>query len=134
MPEPRRLQPFPFGDLESLPKLLNGLVREGIEKPLDVVLDTQVEGPFRMTDHEAEVVASRTLDPHDLPSERLTPLLLEPKGGQVTDSFGDEILLGQSGPKMQPNLKSAMRAEGTCPSLMKTARPRASRIKVAAPG
>jgi hypothetical protein len=64
---PCRLQAFTFGDLESLPQLVNGLVREGIQEPFQVVFNTDIEDTFGVTDHEAEMVAARTLDAKYLP-------------------------------------------------------------------
>ena len=77
------------------------------------MLDTDIEGTIGVADHEAEVVTPRPLDPHHLPRERLTAFPLEPEGGQVSNRLRDEVLVGQPGLQVQPNLESTMRENRT---------------------
>lgn len=110
VPNARQFQPFPFGDLEPPMQFLDSLVRERVQQPLQVVLNSEIEGTFGVTDHEAEVVSPRTFYPNDLPDERLSTFLLEPEGGEIPNRLRDKVLVRQPGPQMQPDLESAVRA------------------------
>jgi hypothetical protein len=58
------------------------------------VLDTSVEGTFRMMDHDAELVVVRTIDAGQLPRDCLPASLLELESDEGAARLRDEFFLG----------------------------------------
>ncbi len=109
--EGHRHQPLPLGAFEPPSQIFDSSVRERVQDSLEILSDSDIQDSFRVADQQAEMVTAGAFDTDHLPDERLAAVPLELEGGEVADRHPDEVLVGQPGSQMQPDLQPAMRAE-----------------------